>query len=845
MNGSSQEKKAEKTASFLSTTADGSGNDKWYNATTLIKIAIGALVLGVVFYHVDMASVGSLLRRCDLLVFAQACLSMTAAVAVNALRWREVTRHMEPPLGTRDAMVGSFEAMFFNQLLPTNIGGDAIKTLRAIDAGANTGDAVLGVLIDRAFGLWFVAFSIAGFWAIGGSPLVETPAFRLVGIASVVILLGAIAAVGLGTIVELLPVPGWMRPLATLMRQFSRIVVTPNRIGPISIYLVIANLFTMYSFLLCCRSLGIDIGFWDSAVLLQSMVLASVIPVSVGGWGLREGAAAALATGVPISTVAAVSSAILLGMAMTVLALGGAIAWAVSPYRRIERMDAGRSRNAIGMRVTGAMIAGNAEMTDTPAGSTLSPRKLAILANAQVMAPERRKWMQRNAAYYADDRRYLRFLIPRKSNVLALGCGIGDQLAQLDPAPGVGIDMSPRMIEEARKYHPNLEFLVGDPEDSKTIDQLKSPVDYVVLIDTIGYLEDIEGTLQMLHRLCERETRLVIAYYSPGWEPFIKFATKIGWRMPQPQPNLISTVDFLNILDLAEFEPIRSEWRQIIPFKLLGLGRLINRFIGPLPGIRRFGIRNYVIARSSRAIEQRTASTTIVIPCRNEKGNIERAILEMPRFGGHQEIIFVEGNSKDGTYEECLRVQQAYAGQWDIKVLKQEGRGKGDAVRKGFAHATGDILMILDADLTVPPAALPKFYKAIASGKGEFINGTRLVYPMENEAMRLLNHIANRTFAALFSYLLNQRFTDTLCGTKVLWRRDYERIVANRSYFGDFDPFGDFDLIFGASKCNLKIVEVPVQYKARTYGETQISRFRDGWLLLRMVLYAFKKLKAV
>ena len=309
--------------------------------------------------------------------------------------------------------------------------------------------------------------------------------------------------------------------------------------------------------------------------------------------------------------------------------------------------------------------------------------------------------------------------------------------------------------------------------------------------------------------------------------------------------NLLTKTDFQNILDLSDFELIRIEQRQLIPFGFWGLGRLINRFIAPLPGIRRLCLRTYVVARSLRARRPDNPSTSIVIPCRNERGNIERAIKEMPRFGSHQEIIFVEGNSKDDTLAECHRVQQSYAGTWDIKVMKQDGKGKGDAVRKGFGAASCDVLMILDADLTMPPSALPKFYDAVARNKGEFVNGTRLVYPMENEAMRALNHVANRFFAAMFSYLLNQRFTDTLCGTKALRRADYERIVASRSYFGDFDPFGDFDLIFGAAKRSLKIVEVPIHYKARTYGETQISRFRDGWLLTRMVVFAFKKLKAI
>jgi glycosyltransferase involved in cell wall biosynthesis len=237
-------------------------------------------------------------------------------------------------------------------------------------------------------------------------------------------------------------------------------------------------------------------------------------------------------------------------------------------------------------------------------------------------------------------------------------------------------------------------------------------------------------------------------------------------------------------------------------------------------------------------------STTVVIPCRNEKGNIENAVIRLPQFCEDLEIIYVEGNSQDGTLDEINRVISAYPDK-DIKVLVQDGLGKGDAVRKGFNHAHGDILMILDADLTVPPEDLTKFYKAITTGKGEYINGTRLVYPMDDQAMRFLNFWANRTFSIIFTWLLNQRLTDTLCGTKVLTKKNYDKIVDNRSYFGDFDPFGDFDLIFGATKLNLKMVEVPIRYTARSYGETQISRFRHGLLLLKMVVFAYKKLKVI
>ena len=472
-------------------------------------------------------------------------------------------------------------------------------------------------------------------------------------------------------------------------------------------------------------------------------------------------------------------------------------------------------------------------------------RKATILEHANRIAPDRQQWIARNRSFYRDDRNYMKFLVPKDARVLDLGCGTGELLAELEPSYGVGVDLSPAMVDQAKRLYPDHTFLVGDVEDEAFIRSLEGPFDYIVLSDTIGMLDDIETALRQLHPVCGPDTRIIIAYYSQLWEPLLKVAEWIGLKMPQPPTNYLNSTDFLNILDLAEFEPIKMDYRQLVPRRLLGLGTLINKFLAPLPGIRRLCLRTYVVARSLKAERPAELTTSIVIPCRNERGNIETAVKRLPAFGKAQEIVYIEGNSSDGTYEECLRVKEAYASTHNIKVLKQDGRGKGDAVRKAFANASGDILMILDADLTMPPEALPKFYSAIVSGKAEFVNGTRLVYPMEHEAMRPLNLIANRFFARVFSYLVNQRFSDTLCGTKAMSRRHYEAIARGRDYFGEFDPFGDFDLIFGASKQNLKIVEVPVHYGARVYGETQISRFRDGWLLLRMVGFAYMKLKAL
>ena len=473
----------------------------------------------------------------------------------------------------------------------------------------------------------------------------------------------------------------------------------------------------------------------------------------------------------------------------------------------------------------------------------LSPRKQAIRNLADRMAPERDAWIARNPHYHEEDLNYLNFLVPQGLRVLVLGGDIGRVLDRLKPSYGVGVSISGKMIALARDRFPDYEYHVGDVEDPQILSALTGTFDVIVLVDMMGLLEDCEAMLASLQKFSQSDTRVVIAYWSHLWEPILKVASTFGYRMPQVEENWLSTADIDNLLNLSDFEIIKREWRQLVPKRLLGLGAVINRYIATLPVIRHFCLRNYIVARTLPKGLKHNLSVSIIIPCRNERGNIEAAVERLPRFAEDMEIIFVEGHSKDGTLEECSRVKDKRT-DLDIKVLVQDGKGKGDAVRKGFEAARGDVLMILDADLTVPPEVLPKFYSAIQRGKGDFINGTRLVYPMEKGAMRFLNFLANRAFAVIFSFLLNQRFSDTLCGTKVLRRTHYLQIANNRAYFGEFDPFGDFDLIFGAVKLNLKIAEIPIRYAERSYGETQISRFQHGWLLLRMVIFAWRKLKA-
>jgi SAM-dependent methyltransferase len=466
----------------------------------------------------------------------------------------------------------------------------------------------------------------------------------------------------------------------------------------------------------------------------------------------------------------------------------------------------------------------------------------AIAGYFDLQAPERDRWKRKNRFYHEYIEKLCRFHVPPGSTVLEIGSGTGDLLNALAPARGVGVDISPAMVEIASRKYPQLIFQVGNAEDLP----LMETFDYILLSDVIGYFPDVQKAFVELRKVTHPRTRIIITYYNYFWEPVLRWAERLGRKMPQPEQNWLSQPDIENLLAMADYECIRREYKLLLPKRIPFLSTFCNKVLANLPVFWKMSLVQLLVAREVGVPRQEEEFTcTVVVPCRNERGNIDGAVRRIPALGRHTEIIFVEGNSTDGTEDEIRRVIAAYP-EKNIRLVTQgEGRGKGDAVRKGFAAATGDILMILDADLTVPPEDLPKFFRVITSGKGEFINGSRLVYPMEDQAMRFLNTLGNKFFSRAFTYLLEQRFKDTLCGTKVLFRKDYERIAAGRDYFGEFDPFGDFDLIFGAAKLDLKIVEIPIRYRQRSYGTTQISRFRHGWLLLKMCAVAMRKIKFV
>jgi len=447
-------------------------------------------------------------------------------------------------------------------------------------------------------------------------------------------------------------------------------------------------------------------------------------------------------------------------------------------------------------------------------------------------------WRARNPGYHQSICSLARFYVPRGARVLEVGCATGDLLAALEPSEGVGVDLSEAMVRRASERHPHLTF------HRMAAERLELPggtFDYIVLSDLMGYLYDIRGAFERLRAVCHPQTRVIIHWYSRVWQPVVHLLEWLGLKHPLPILNWTTVEDVENLLRLAGFEPLRARGHILLPLRLGSVGRWINRVLAYLPVFRWFVWTNWVVARPASRPTSRVPPVSVVCPCRNERGNIEQLVRRVPALGSHTELIFVEGHSTDGTLEECRRMIAAYPDR-DIKVLVQTGQGKADAVRLGFSRASGDLLMILDADLSVAPEDLPQFYDALVSGVGEFAMGSRLVYTMDPKAMRFLNLVGNRFFGLLLSVLIGQPIKDPLCGTKVIWRRDYERLAAGRAHFGEFDPYGDFELIFGAAKLHLRIVEIPIRYRERSYGAPNINRFADGWLLLRMSAVAAGRL---
>ncbi|MBI5297369.1 MAG: glycosyltransferase [Chloroflexi bacterium] len=459
------------------------------------------------------------------------------------------------------------------------------------------------------------------------------------------------------------------------------------------------------------------------------------------------------------------------------------------------------------------------------------------IAHWDALARRRDTWHGQGGWYHRRLHEIFRFLVGPSQRVLEIGCGAGGLLSTLQPSKGVGVDFSAEAIQRGRASHPELEFIHADAHD---LSALKGPFDFIILSDTINDLWDVQRVFEQVCPLCTPRTRLILNFHSHLWGLPLAILQRLGLASPNLDQNWLTREDISGMLHLAGFEAIRFTREVLWP---LPLGGFADRFLVRFWPFSELALANFVIARPAPQPAP-PPKVSVIVPARNESGNVQAIFERTPQMGRETELVFVEGHSSDDTYAAIER-EMAVHPEIPAQLHRQTGIGKADAVRLGYDKATGDVLMILDADLTVPPEDLPRFYDALVSGKGEFINGVRLVYPMEKEAMRGLNFLGNKFFSLAFSWLLGQSVKDTLCGTKVLWREDYQKIAANRAYFGDFDPFGDFDLIFGAAKLNLKIVDLPIRYRERTYGSTNISRWKHGLLLLRMVAFAARRIKFV
>ena len=466
--------------------------------------------------------------------------------------------------------------------------------------------------------------------------------------------------------------------------------------------------------------------------------------------------------------------------------------------------------------------------------------KSEIISYFNSCAKTRDYWRKRNWYYHKELEKFFSFIIPENGSILEIGCGTGDLLANLKHKNGTGIDISEEMIGIAKEKYPQLEFYIDDIE-KLSIDK---KFDYIIMQDLIGHLSDVWLAFRNLKKVTKVNTRVIITYYNHIWEPILLLAEKFHLKQKQPYQNWLSLDDIENLLYLNHYEVIKKGYRFLFPIYVPFISSFFNKYIAKFLLIKKLCLIGFLIAKEiNTPVKKNNYSCSVIIPCKNEVGNIEDAVVRIPSICELTEIIFVDGSSSDGTVEKIKEMMEKYP-EKNIKLIPQgEGTGKADAVRKGFDAANGEIFMILDADLTVHPEDLPKFYLALSEGKSEFVSGSRLVYPMEKEAMRTLNMLGNKFFSLVFTWILEQKIKDTLCGTKALFKKDYERIKQGRKYFGEFDPFGDFDLLFGAAKLNLKIVEIPVRYKERKYGNIKISRFRHGLLLLRMAFIAFKKFK--
>ncbi len=455
------------------------------------------------------------------------------------------------------------------------------------------------------------------------------------------------------------------------------------------------------------------------------------------------------------------------------------------------------------------------------------------------LAARRQSWIDRNAYYYGHVRRALRFIVEPGKRVLNIRCQTGHLLDAVEPSYGVGVEISQALVDVARARYPRFTFLQSDPESLETA----GPFDYVLVNDLCDTV-DVLASLRRLTPLCEAHTRVLVYSYNRLWQPALEWAEALGLRMQVLEPNWLSEHDVRGLLALAGFNTLRTYRLILVPRKIPLLSEFCNRVLARMPVLSRLCLVSVIVARREpQPVPPESVSVSVVVPCRNERGNIASAVERIPELGRHTEIVFCDDRSTDGTADEIRRLREQYPRR-DIRLVEGPAISKARNVWTGFRASRGDILVILDGDLTVRPEELPQFILALTERRAEFVNGSRLVYPLPKAAMKFTNMVANKMFSHLFSYLLDQHVKDTLCGTKALWRRDWERIEPLVGSWGVEDRWGDYELLFGASRRQLAIVDMPVHYRERVYGVSKmISVVENGLIMLRMCLAAGLRLR--
>ena len=440
-------------------------------------------------------------------------------------------------------------------------------------------------------------------------------------------------------------------------------------------------------------------------------------------------------------------------------------------------------------------------------------------------------YRERNAYYHRAQRALFRTYVIPGMSVLELGCATGDLLAALRPGRGVGVDLSPRMVEKARRKYPAMEFFEADATFFETAERF----DFIVINNLLEYVENIQGLFRNCRQLLKPRGRLLVSTTNPMWTPVLRFGERRRLCTPDTRRNFVTGQDAANLLGLNGFEVVNLMRRTLLPKKIPLVTSLVNLVAAQTPVLRRLCMTEFLVSRPMAAAPEEAYSVSVVVPCYNEAGNIEECVRRVPRMGSHTEVIVVDDGSKDGTAD---LVKPELNPAVEVRCLSyQPNCGKLHAVRTGFDAARGDILMILDADMAVPPEDLPSFYQPLREGIADFINGTRLIYPLATGSMKLQNFFGNKLFGVLVSWLTGIHLSDTLCGTKAFFREDY------RNFQMGYDPWGDFDLLFGAAQRTCKILEVPIHYQERRAGQSKMKAIRHTLALLKACWFGFWRVK--